>query len=771
MYNCCVESTEGWNLLKVKELQDFSVHGGNKMKKLPGKPLVALATMALTAMATAAMAQDDTDRRGGASALLEEILVTARKREESMQDAPLSVSALNAEQIEAIQVRDLTSLAVGLPNVALDDVGTTRGVANFSIRGLGITASIPSIDPTVGVFVDGVYMGLNNGIVFDVFDLESIEVLRGPQGILFGRNVTGGAILLNTRKPGDQFEGRIRAAADAGGDGGMNSYLMGSIGGPIGDTFAAKITAHYNEDQGWFKNLATGQDHGAITQVMVRPVIVWTPTDNLEITARYEYSDIEGDGPSSQSHVNGSGVPGTPISHDPDTFDFAIDEPGNQTNEVNFFSAEIEWAVSDTGTITNIFGWRDYEGTALSDIDAQPVPFFHGSFGSVAEQISNELRYNGMIGERTNFTAGLYYFKNDLEYAESRYLLLGQLTQDGGGLYGVETTAAFTALDYEISETLILTAGLRYTREEKEAQVATLPFNTNAPCNVLEGTCTYDFVDSKTWTNVSPKLGVIMPLNEDVTVYAHWARGFRSGGYNLRNTSVLPTNPPGPFDEETVDNLEFGWKYNWEGGRVNGALFFNNIQDLQADINFPDPASGVVQVIKNTADAEILGFEFDGVFSLSQNLVATANIGIIDAKYTKVLYDLNGDGVIDQADENLALKRAPNVTWGVGINWDVELGNWGYMTARASFAHRDEAAWSEDNRAYIPEQDIVDAGLSFTSNNNRWVIALYGKNLTNEVKWGGDTQLPSMLGPAPLGGTFSPLAKGRMYGAEVTLSF
>jgi iron complex outermembrane receptor protein len=499
-------------------------------------------------------------------------------------------------------------------------------------------------------------------------------------------------------------------------------------------------------------------------------VIVWTPTENLEITARYEYSDIEGDGPSSQSHTNGSGVDGSPVNNNPDSFDFSIDEEGFQTNETNFFWVEIDWRVSETGTITNIFGWRDYAGTALSDIDAQPVPYFHGSFGSNAEQISNELRYNGMIGSRTNLTVGLYYFENDIEYAESRFLLGGQLTQDGGGLYGVETKAAFAAIDYDVSDLLTLTAGLRYTNESKDAQIASLPFNTNDPCNVLEGTCQYDFVDSETWTNVSPKIGATMSISDDTMVYAHWTRGFRSGGYNLRNTSVLPSNPPGPFDEETVDNFEIGWKNNFERGRLNGAVFFNKVQDLQADINFPDPVSGVVQVIKNTADAEIFGVELDGVYSLTDNFVVTGSVGAIDAQYTEVLYDLNGDGVIDEADLALDMKRAPKLTYSAGVNWDVELGSWGYMTARASFAHRDRTAWTEDNRGYVPEQDIVDAGLSFSSNDGRWVFALYGKNLTNEVKWGGDTQLPTMLGPAPLGGTFSPLARGRMIGVEVTLT-
>ena len=145
------------------------------------------------------------EKRGGASTLLEEITVTARKREEVRQDVPLAITAFNSAQIEALKVRDLTNMSVGMPNVALDDIGTTRGSANFSIRGLGINSSIASIDPTVGLFLDGVYLGNNVGVIFDMFDVESVEVLRGPQGILFGRNVTGGAILLNTKKPGDRI--------------------------------------------------------------------------------------------------------------------------------------------------------------------------------------------------------------------------------------------------------------------------------------------------------------------------------------------------------------------------------------------------------------------------------------------------------------------------------------------------------------------------------------------------------------------------------------
>ena len=743
------------------------------------KPLAGLLGLALAVSAVPAAAQGDQSRRGSASALLEEITVTARKREESLQDAPLSVSALSADQVEALKIRDLTNLSVGLPNVVLEDVGTTRGVANFSIRGLGVTASIPSIDPTVGVFVDGVYMGLNNGILFDTFDLQSIEVLRGPQGILFGRNVTGGAVLLNTKKPGQEFEAKVRAAVDGGGDGGLNRYLMGSFGGPVSDIVSAKITAYWNDDEGYFKNLFDDSDHGQVTQVMLRPVVVLTPSDDVEITLRYEWQDIDGDGPSSHTFTNGNGVDGFPENFDRDSFDFSIDEPGFQNNEIQFFSGQLDWDVGENGTITNIFGWRNYDGSALSDIDAQPRWMFHGAFESNAEQISNELRYNTIIDERANLTFGLYYFKNDLKYDEARELLgvatggvAPAQTQHGGGLYNVKTIAAFSALDYDLTDRFTLSAGVRWTREEKDAQIASLIVNVNSPCSVIAGECGYDFVSQKTWTNVSPKIGGTFELSDTARIYGHWSRGFRSGGYNLRNTAAdLVNNGPGPFDEETVDNYEVGFKSDFDWGRVNGAVFFNQVQDLQADVNLPDPASAVVQIIKNTADADIMGVELDALFSVSENFVINASLGVIDSEYTEVLFDLNNDGVIDDADLALDLKRAPELTYAIGATWDIEVGSVGFLTARASYNYRDESSWNEANTAIFAEQKILNAGLDFHTMDGNWTIGVYGRNLTDEVKHGGLTILPSVLGPLPLGGSFAPLMKGRVIGLEATYSF
>jgi iron complex outermembrane receptor protein len=721
------------------------------------------------------------EKRGGASILLEEITVTARKREESAQQVPLAITAFNSGQLEALKVRDLMSMSVGMPNVALDDIATTRGTANFSIRGLGINSSIASIDPTVGLFLDGVYLGNNVGVIFDMFDVESVEVLRGPQGILFGRNVTGGAILLNTKKPGDEFEASARVAVDGGGDGGLNRYIMGSVGGPISNTLAIKLSAYYNDDDGWFKNQFDGSDFGAIQQTMFRPVLVWTPNDSTELILRYEYTDIEGDGPASQTHTNGSGVPGAFVNFDRNSFDFSIDEKGFQKVQTDFVSAELNIDVGfGDGTITNIFGWRKSDSNANADIDAQPVWLFHAPSWLITEQISNELRYNGQFGDRSNVTVGAYYFENEINYHERRELLgiaTGGLAPgaqlDGGGDYDVKTLGVFVALDYDLSDRWTLNTGLRFTHEEKDANVAALIRNVNSPCNiVLARDCPFDFTDSgQNWDSLSPKIGATFQLDDEKLVYGHWSRGVRSGGYNLRNTSANPANTPGPFDEETVDSFEIGYKSTQDWGRLNAAAFYNTIDDMQRELNLPSEGAGVVQLIRNTADATITGLEVDGAFSLTDNFVLLASLGIIDPSYDTVKEDLNGDGVVDDADKALDLPRAADLTWSIGFTHDLNIGNRGYLASRINYAYRDKSAYTDSNLGFINEQSILDAGLDFYSNSERWVFSLYGRNLLDEVKHGGDTQLPSALGPIPLGGTFSPLVKGRVYGAEVTYNF
>lgn len=739
--------------------------------------LTALA-IAMTAMMSGGSAIAQEQKARSSSTLLEEIVVTARKRQESILDVPIAVTALNSEQLDLLKVRDIQSLSVGLPNVAFDDIGTSRGVANFSIRGLGINSSIPSIDPTVGTFIDGVYLGTNAGVVFDVFDLESIEVLRGPQGTLFGRNVTGGAVLLNTARPTDEFSGKFKAAYETGGEK-PSTYLMGSIGGPVSETLAAKISVYTNQDDGYFFNQFTQAAHGEKDTVSVRPMVVWTPTDNLSITAIYDYFNSEGDGPASQNHVNGLGISNAAANFDRNTLDLSIDETGFLDVQSDFLRTILELDL-ENGRITNVFGYRESSSSGAVDVDATPISLFHSPNALETEQISNELRYSGDLGENAQVTAGVYYFKNELDYTEQRRLLgvlappgFFALSQDGGGEYSVETVGLFASVDYNLSDRMILNAGLRYTDEEKTADIASLSRNVNSPCSVVEGTCPFDFRDKKSWSNLSPKIGLTYNLSDTSMAYTHWTRGFRSGGYNLRNTAIDTVNfGPGPFDEETVDNFEVGFKSKFDnGGRITAAVFYNQIDDMQREINLADPISGVVQVIRNTADATIAGVEVDGLFPLSDSLVLNASVGYIDPSYDEVRFDLNGDGVINGADKDLDLPRAANLTYSVGLTLDSDVGSWGSAVSRVSYSFRDDSAYTDNNLGFISEQAILDAGIDFMSADGRWTFGIFGKNLTDEVKHGGDTQLPTLLGPFPLGGSFAPLAKGRIYGVDVSYNF
>ena len=521
-------------------------------------------------------------------------------------------------------------------------------------------------------------------------------------------------------------------------------------------------------------------------------------TDELELILRYEYGKVTGDGPVGQSHTNGSGVPGTPFNADRESFDVSIDEPGLQDNETNALTIELNYDVAfGEGTITNIYGVRDYHGKGVGDIDAQPVWLFHAPSWIDYRQVSNELRYNGLFANRYNVTTGVFYFDSEINYHERREMLgvatggVAPAAQfDGGGNLLTETWAVFASVDIDLNEKLVLSLGGRYSEEDKEAEIASLSQNINSPCNIVTmNDCDFDFVDDDSWSSFSPKVGLTYTLSDDAFVYANYSQGTRSGGYNMRNTSFDPADTPGPFDQETVDSIELGYKSSFGGrGILNAAVFYNQIDDMQREINLPGPI-GVIQLVRNTAEATIMGLEVDATWGLTDNLVAIASIGVLDASYDKVLVDLNGDGVVDGADKDLDLPRAADLTYTVGLNHDLELGSWGYLGSRISYSYRDESAYTDNNLGFINEQNRVDAGLDFYSNDGHWVFSVYGRNLLDEVLNGNDTQLPfggnvSAAVPGssnlatgvnvpyayyPAVGTFSPLIPGRRIGFEITM--
>ena len=757
------------------------------------------------AFAVALAAPTATLAQGAASALRDEILVTATKKAdaENVQDVPLAVTAYGDEQLDALKVRDLSGLSYTMPNVSLDDVGTVPGYANFSIRGLGINSSIPSVDPAVGVFVDGMYLGVNAGVVLDIFDLESIEVLRGPQGILFGRNVTGGAVLINTKRPTDEWAAEFKAAAETGARGtGMNYYLMGSIGGPIiEDVLRAKLAVYYNNDNGWFENYRGGpflgqpdefEDYGASEMIIFRPSVYWTPGEAFELTVRYEHGESDDDGPAAQNHANGVGTPNIFFTAPRDSFDFSIDERGFAKATWQQVITEARIDLGSLGVLTNIAAWRDYESRSRSDIDATPLNLFHADATVDQDQYSEEIRWNNRLFDRIDATLGFYYFTQDVAFNEIRSLAFGTRFFNGGGVQDHKSWAGFGQFDIDLSDRFTINLGARYTREEKSVVISNLLLNQVA-CDVrISGSCSEDFVSDDSWNNFTPKIGIEWRPVDDLNVYAHWTQGVRSGGYNFRNTAqnsipfapnpapppALVPNPnfdpgllPGPFDEERVDAYEIGFKAQPAGGRatINAAFYVNDISDMQRELNLADPALGVVQIIRNTADATIWGIEIEAQVAVTDNFIVLGNIGHAEGTYDSLLFDIGAPavspGVVDDADLRLEIPRLAPWTYGVGFLHSLPLSDSTTIDTRFNYAHRDLSYYTDNNLGFFNEMDIIDASVAL--NFGSAILSIYGKNFTNEVNFGNDTQLPGALG----GGTFSPLAKGRRIGVELQVGF
>jgi iron complex outermembrane receptor protein len=711
--------------------------------------LTSTALLSVAVLPQTVFAQDDD--RSSASDIIEEVMVYGTKRTaaQSAQDVSGQVVAYGQRQLEARQVIDIKDLGLGTPNVALDDIGTVPGVANFSIRGLGMNSSIPSVDPSVGVFIDGVYLGVTFGSITDMFDVESVEIHKGPQGVLFGRNVTGGAVLLRSRRP----DGEFRVRGKVGLESGPQTMSAISIEGALNDSISVKMAAQYRNDSGFLDNPTVGRKVGKQKELVLRPMVVWKPSDNLQSTIIWEHGTVKGDGP--QAQVSAGGDTTAPFKN----LDSVIDNPGS----VDLKWDQLTWDTSFDamgGTFTNILGYRDLGAIAFSDIDSTALSLFDAATNTQFDQFSNELRYNSQVSDIWDFTAGGFYYTSNLLYEESRSLIFNSTRFGGGGTQDHKTLGLFMNNFFDMTETMTVQFGLRYSQEEKDAIIR--PLGT---CNYEQTACAPGNEDGDKWTNWSPKIGLTYNASDDVKYYVHWARSFRAGGYNFR--SPLPN--PVAFNPEKVDSLEAGIKSQWMDNsiRFNAAVFLNKINAMQREVNLADPDIGVFQDIANTANGEVKGIEADMVFLMSENFVINAGFGYMDDKYTEITVDLSGDGIINQTDFDLRIPRLAKFTYNVGFTYDINMEN-GDLSVRANYAHRSSAAYTDSNRGMFQPRKQLDAGLTYEHNDMGWSLSVYGKNLTNEAHLGGMTVLPF----AAFGGSyFAPLMKGRRYGAELRFEF
>ena len=722
---------------------------------LPGFTRRSLA-LALALSASAALAQK--------GATLEEVVVSARKVLESGQDVPLAITAFSGENIDALIMRDIRQLEGFIPNVVIDSVSVAPGAASLYFRGVGTQEVERSFDPAVGVVIDGVPLSFVNGSMVNTFDFGSLEVLRGPQGTLFGRNTTGGVVNIRrtrpTGEPGIKYELTLGNEDRTDGKAVLNFPI-------VEGTLAGKIGAFTQQDGAMLDNFdgakAIERDDTEFTGTLL-----WTPTDNFEALFTYVHFEDRNNG---VALVNRSRLPelACRLSFcdtgrlDDLTQDYLRPVDFEQDTYTLQFDYEIE-----AGAFTSIIGYRDTDEDVPTDFDGAPVSILHTDRAQTSKQTSFELRFASgeAMSETWNFVAGVYYLDDNYELRQFTAILevlgAGAIYQKPYYEQDREAWALFGEAHIDLAEDWTLTLGGRYTEEEKESDALNrlargVPENFN-----LIGSANAD----ESWGEFTGKAGLDYRVNDDVMFYASFSQGFRSGGFNGRNFTPASI---GPYDPEYVNQYEIGMKGEFLDRtlRWNANIFYNDYDNKQEEIIIPDGFGGTFTVVRNAATVKISGFENEWTWVANPYLRFSANVGYLDAEYDDYVADLNGDG-IKTDNSALELRRVPEWTGGVTGTLTYPIGP-GVLSLFAAARYTDEY-WVEvgnDPRGLIRDRTLIDATLSYEWD---WIegksvrISAFGRDLTDEMDYNSLTVVPGLF-------AFSLMSGGTMYGVQVSGNF
>lgn len=666
---------------------------------------------------------------------LSEIVVTGtrKSRAEALQTVPLSVSAFTGKQLEQVHAINLVDVGRISPGVQLDTNGTFPASANFYIRGIGINTTNPSDDPTVGVFVDGVYQGVNVGALTDLFDVDSVEILRGPQGTLFGRNVTGGAVLVRTRRPSGEFQVR--------GELGYGSFdektAKVSIEAPlVADTLSGKIAVMYRDHDGYFSNAANPRNRiAALDSLIVRPMLMWKPAHNLTMTLIGEAGTEHDDGtPIKNLLVKPAAAlitPAVPTGKFDLTSDFYTHSTTKWRQVTNENIVDL-----GSGKITTTLGYRKLRVDNQAELDGTAAPLFHfvDPTGLRQEQEFGEAVYAGQLGSRIDITFGGNLFHQTIDYKESRIITsnTGTSTPRGRGMLSHTAGGVFAQGDWRFLDGFTLTLGGRYTIERKHARVANF-----GQCDATVTICNYGTDDSHTWRDFTPKAAIKYQPSRDVTLYASYTRGFRSGGYNLRNS----VGPAGPYEPENVDAYEAGVKSEWldHHVRANVSLYRNQFKNLQRQV-LDDQAR---QRTINAASARIQGVEADLTIVPVRGLTIGGTAAYTDAKYGEYNgLDLTGDGIPDpQLAKNLKLTRVPKWIYSLNAGYETAVGDAGKVSFQVDYNHTGQRAGNDANTFFFSPYGLLSGSIGFTTRDGKYRLTVFGKNLTNTLYYSAGTDI------------------------------
>jgi len=599
-----------------------------------------LISTAIAALAAAPVqAQSDTAPPVDDSAAASEenysgdIVVTAQRRSESVQDVPIAISAFNAEMVEASGSTNITSLNGLAPNVVLQTQGLVANVPMISIRGMSTADPDPNADPKVSTIIDGVYIPFVSSTMLDLFDVERIEVLKGPQGVLFGKNNLAGTINVITARPTEDFGGEVRLTA---GSYGLNQF-RGKIntGRFAGDALAAKIAVNFRDYDGYSRNVVTGNRLNGANVKSVRGALNFDQGGAFNSTLVVDWLKQKTTGPA--PHVLDNGDPNWDLLPDivkTDVRKAAVpfDPYANTESYGGSWTSNLDVGY---GSITAVLGYRHLDYVTRGDFDGliTPAPQLDVLRDFSGNSKSAELRYVSPADEPVDFVVGAYYqadkwHQYNMVLANPTTTTLAQLYQD------TESYALFALVNAHPTERLTLSIGGRYSHDRKKYDIASQALVNGNQIS------SFDSSLKASWAEFTPRLTVEYKLAPAAMVYANYSQGYKAGGYNSRGT--IPENV-GPYNPERVNAFEVGAKTDLFDRllRFNVAGFLNKYRDLQSAVT----KMGSVRaenITTNVAAAEIYGFEVETLLRPSHNFTLGANIAYLHARYTDFCADTDG---------------------------------------------------------------------------------------------------------------------------------
>lgn len=706
---------------------------------------------------------------------IEEIIVTARRREETLQEAPVSITAFSAAALESRNITKFSDLNLAVPNVTIaGSISNSQGGFNVGIRGLAQADFLNTADPAVGLYVDGVYMARTVGNMLDVLDVERIEVLRGPQGVLYGKNTIGGTVNVVSRKPQRTTEGSI--AVTAGSRDRLDFRGIGNVA--FSDKLFGKVVAASFSQDGYGTLLLTGNEQADTGSIVGQAQLRYVGDGGLEVLLSVD-----------RMHQRQKGAHSTLVAYVPNaTTDFYNSVVGADIGEKYVLPldqyeswADLEpdddldvWGAAVTAdwqigaaSFKSITAYRKSEWDGGLDIGATPFPLVQQFIGQDHDQISQEIQVTGeKLGAlELNWILGAFYMDEQSVFQTDAVILGG--TFEAIGLDAsiiqlsdqtVKTHAVFAHATYPLTERLSGSFGVRFSSDEKTF--------TGELFRPLSGAVVFPRGTAKErWSDVSPKLGLDYELSDTVLLYGSVARGFRSGGFNGRAQAAAVAFLP--FDQEEVTQFEVGVKSEWLDHRLraNLAVFFSDYKDIQLTAFAGGQGAQTFDtVVSNAASADIYGGELEILAVPTEHLTIDFGFG-----YTKNSFQDIAQLAIDAGVQpGNTLPRAPEFTGNVGVDYRLPISNRGILTFRVDYARVSSFDFSAKNTALQEENGyaLSNARISFTTLDSRWDFAAYGRNIFDEAYRSHAQSLEDSLGVV----TAFP-GRPREYGVTVRYAF